>query len=260
MIKLKSLMDNSQYNIFKPFIAGCGSGMVSVICGHPLDTIKCHFQTNKSFNISFQNLSKGMVSAVQQSVLINTLMFGISDNIQKYTKSYYISGFMSGLFCALVTNPLEYRKIQYQTLGKCGKSIYKGLCACMVRESISWSIYFGSYHHLHDEYDIHPLLAGGVSGPLSWLSTYPVDVIKTKMQSTTDSVTYKSIMRSIKPSEYSNGLKLCLLRAFLVNSVTFYVYDKMYNSNLLNQNNEGNKTKYKLHTHTYDDARLLFID
>lgn len=82
-----------------------------------------------------------------------------------------------------------------------------------------------------DSYVIPKLLfSGGMSGIVSWLSTYPVDVIKSRLQADgVGGVTqYKGILDCVRKSYqeegwkvFTRGLTSTLLRAFPVNAATF---------------------------------------
>lgn len=82
-----------------------------------------------------------------------------------------------------------------------------------------------------DSYVIPKLLfSGGMSGIVSWLSTYPVDVIKSRLQADgVGGVTqYNGILDCVRKSYheegwrvFTRGLTSTLLRAFPVNAATF---------------------------------------
>lgn len=79
-------------------------------------------------------------------------------------------------------------------------SLYKGITATLLRDVPGWGIYFYSYEVLKQWAAIfnkrystsyrHPqsaevftkILAGGIAGCLSWLVSYPMDIIKTHIQ------------------------------------------------------------------------------
>ena len=71
--------------------------------------------------------------------------------------------------------------------------------------------------------EMNILLSGGIAGSLSWLLTYPFDVIKTRIQSGECS----SIVKSFKMGNLFKGLRICLLRSFIVNSIGFFIYEKI---------------------------------
>ena len=91
-----------------------------------------------------------------------------------------------------------------------------------LRESISSGVYFSSYYGLKDS-NIPIFISGGLAGCLSWLTTYPIDTIKTKYQ-----INHKiNISTILRTQPLWNGISFCLLRAFLVNSTSFLIYEKI---------------------------------
>lgn len=80
--------------------------------------------------------------------------------------------------------------------------------------------------------DIAPwkqLIAGGVGGIATWVSSYPMDVIKSRMQ--TDS-SYRSIWHCAKLSYQAEGIRVffvgletTVVRAFPVNAIIFITYE-----------------------------------
>lgn len=73
------------------------------------------------------------------------------------------------------------------------KGLYLGFCPTLLREVIALGLFFTSYDWLMRFYsdDGHPanahivtaFFAGGIAGGSSWLFTYPIDYIKTLIQS-----------------------------------------------------------------------------
>ena len=106
--------------------------------------------------------------------------------------------------------PLDSAKKIYQTDGI--KGIYKGLVPTLIRESVGLGIYFATYEALiARELKTYPRLTrndisawklctfGGLSGYTLWIGIYPIDVIKSKLQ--TDSIKdpkYRSSLAVIK--------------------------------------------------------------
>ena len=76
------------------------------------------------------------------------------------------------------------------------------------------------------------MLAGGVSGVLGWLSTYPFDVVKTRVQampieSQESFSTIKVLRQIIREEGYKGlfrGVNATIIRAFPTNAVIFYMY------------------------------------
>ena len=61
----------------------------------------------------------------------------------------------------------------------------------------------------------HPFISGGMAGIASWTISYPLDTLKTRIQS---GDTY---MKAINKGNYFKGLPYCLVRAFIVNGTGF---------------------------------------
>lgn len=177
---------------------------------------------------------------------------------------FFNCGAIAGFANGFLTSPIEHIRIrlQTQTTGKemfhgpidCFKKlyqidglrgIYKGLGPTLFRESVGLGIYFATYealiaedikrHHISRS-DIEPwklCLYGGLSGYTLWTSIYPVDIIKSKMQ--TDSLTgakYKNSISVVKDIFHKQGIKgfykgflPTILRAAPANGATFAVFE-----------------------------------
>ncbi|KJE97973.1 carnitine/acylcarnitine carrier protein [Capsaspora owczarzaki ATCC 30864] len=123
------------------------------------------------------------------------------------------------------------------------RGIYRGLVPTMLRETPSYGVYFAAYEMLclrlagpgrsPDDLSAPALmLAGGASGMAGWLSTYPTDVVKSRMQA--DSMTnpqYRGFVDCVVKSYRAEGLGVffrgfnaTMVRAFPTNASTFVVY------------------------------------
>ena len=132
------------------------------------------------------------------------------------------------------SGPVDCLKKIYKREGLPGLS--RGLGLTVLRESPSFGVYFMSYEcissYLKSKSDSTVstgvlLLSGGLAGQCSWLSTYPVDVIKTRIQN--DSCgEYRNALHCVQRtwlesgfSGFFRGLSTTMLRAFPVNAATF---------------------------------------
>ncbi|XP_026536009.1 mitochondrial basic amino acids transporter [Notechis scutatus] len=199
---------------------------------------------------------------------INALVFGVQGNalraLGKDTPVHqFLAGSAAGAIQCVICCPMELAKTRMQLQGtgeyklksknyknsldclvkiyrKEGlKGINKGMVSTFLRETPSFGFYFLTYDCLtrylgceaEDSYIVPKLLlAGGMSGIVSWLSTYPVDVIKSRLQAdgVGGVVRYQGILDCIRksyqdegPRVFTRGLTSTLLRAFPVNAATF---------------------------------------
>jgi solute carrier family 25 carnitine/acylcarnitine transporter 20/29 len=167
------------------------------------------------------------------------------------------------------------------------KGIYRGLFVTCLRQGPSFAIYFPVYHILKDVFSNSnsnsniknnnkncsndnkdpssssssssslwwsSALAGGCAGSLAWTIVYPIDVIKSRIQSLPIDTPSKKrslyyIARNIYRNEggfmtmiLSRGLAVTILRAFPVNGTIFFVYEYVNQRLLLNNNNNNNNS------------------
>ena len=101
---------------------------------------------------------------------------------------------------------------------------YRGLELTILRDSIGFSIYFGTYNYLQSQFN-NPLINGGITGVLSWIYSYPIDVIKTKHQISRHIL--KNTLNSIKLNQLTSGMSIMLTRAFFVNAGIFYIFESL---------------------------------
>ena len=211
------------------FVKGFLIGNAQTVVGHPFDTIKTRIQSGKSINIF--TLHHGIIFPLLSTSLINSVMFGSYGYFSTLTKNDFISGFSSGLVISHIVAPIEKLKIDFQINSKIKirdikfREIFRGFSPTMIRESVSTGIYFSTYNYCKRnklvEGNTNILLSGGIAGIFCWLFTYPIDVIKTRIQSG-ESFTYR---HAYKKGYLFRGLGVCLFRSFLVNSIGFYIYE-----------------------------------
>ncbi|KAL8458238.1 hypothetical protein ACS0TY_035114 [Phlomoides rotata] len=137
--------------------------------------------------------------------------------------------------------PIDVARSIFKTQGLRG--IYRGLWVTILRDAPSHGVYFWTYEYMKEQ--LHPgcrksgqenfttmLLAGGLSGVTSWLSCYPLDVVKTRIQAQSSSNLYYGIVDCFARSVAKEGLRVLwkglgttVARAFVVNGVVFTVYE-----------------------------------
>lgn len=68
------------------------------------------------------------------------------------------------------------------------------------------------------------VISGGTAGVLYMLYSYPIDTIKTNIQSGNKGFVEMLRSKFWKTSNFKNGLKISLLRSFIVDATNFTVY------------------------------------
>uniref|UniRef100_UPI00398E6485 mitochondrial basic amino acids transporter isoform X1 n=2 Tax=Pristiophorus japonicus TaxID=55135 RepID=UPI00398E6485 len=213
-------------------------------------------------------LYKGIGSPMMGLTFINAIVFGVQGNAMRYLGkdtplNQFLAGAAAGGIQCVICCPMELAKtrMQLQGMGEyqikskvyknsldCLVRIYKkhgirginkGMVTTILREIPGFGFYFLTYDCLTRALNCEPddsliipklLFAGGMSGIASWISTYPIDVIKSRLQA--DGVgginRYNGIMDCVLQSYknegwhvFARGLTSTLLRAFPVNAATF---------------------------------------
>lgn len=219
-------------------------GISQTILGHPLDTLKTWQQNNynntynagirmnmninidtKSRLSAFKSLFRGVSYPLAISIGYNSFLFGFYTQLRQLEYSSFQAGIISGGILGITLNPFEYYKVQRQIghNGSMDRSIYRGLHYTLSRESLACSLYFTTYEYLTENIGISPFISGGISGCTSWAFTYPIDTIKTRFQV---NPSYSGKYYLLQGGLF-RGIGFCLLRAFLVNGVSFTLYDMM---------------------------------
>ncbi|KAJ1408122.1 mitochondrial carrier domain-containing protein [Ochromonadaceae sp. CCMP2298] len=166
----------------------------------------------------------------------------------------------------------EVARMIYRAEGIAG--FYKGALVTVLREIPSIGMYFFSYKTLrasvasrvekrdptvHGFSTPNILFSGAIAGALAWMAIYPIDVVKTNMQSSLQAagsvpqpgeVVYSKMMPwSVARHLYAkNGAKVfyrgigtTILRALPVNALIFFVYESLSeNFNLVAENGYQN--------------------
>lgn len=178
---------------------------------------------------------------------------------------YFYCGAVAGFANGFLTSPIEHIRIRLQSqtgVNKvyngpfdCAKKIYdrngirgiyKGLGPTLIRESVGLGIYFATYEALiarelkldtkltrNDIPAWKLCMFGGLSGYTLWIGIYPIDVIKSKLQ--TDGIKngkYNNAMAVAKDVLRTQGIKglykgfmPTILRAAPANGATFAVFE-----------------------------------
>jgi solute carrier family 25 carnitine/acylcarnitine transporter 20/29 len=185
--------------------------------------------------------------------------------LSKLKPSHYFScGSLAGLINSIISIPTEHSRIrmQIQSDGSTGpykssmdcikkiiqqhgiRGLYKGGVPTVLREGLAFGIYFSFYEWLvnkmlrpgqsRSDFNItNVIMAGSLTGVVVWLATFPIDVVKTKIQVDSFSCPqYKGMINCIQKTYKNDGLvgfykgfSPCLLRAIPANGATFLAYE-----------------------------------
>ena len=201
------------------------------IVGYPLDTIKVRFQTVSPIRPT-TNIFQGIAGPLVCNVLTTGINYGIFNDLQNCFQNSIASGFISGLLLSPIVNVGENYKISRQLSQipppsfRMSAYVSRGLGLCTLRESVGCATYFGLYNNLSNSSTYSsPFLFGGLAGVGSWLITYPIDTLKTRLQSNSNCTLWSAYGQG----HLFRGMTICLVRAFIVNACSFVVYDSLKN-------------------------------
>jgi len=209
---------------------------------------------------------KGLLPPLIGEGILNSVWFGtyavVSALLQKDRNKNLtfaqgcIAGTAAGVTGSFVYGPVDLVKVRVQMSKERGdkrkkptqiiKEIYKsdgiwgftrGLGTTIIREVPSMSAYFGIYNSLKQAVTrsdgtislFGQIIAGGTAGATAWACVYPVDVVKTRMQATSQFNSVRACVTSMIQNEgifsFFQGLTPCLMRSFPVNATIFLVYE-----------------------------------
>jgi len=180
-------------------------------------------------------------------------------------KQYILGGAIVGFTVAFIESPIDFLKSQLQVqygpvkkyngffdcaskIAKEGgiRGMYQGFSATMIRDVPATAVYFGLYEYLRNvlkgpKEDVNNLpawkllSAGGIAGMGYWVSTFPLDVVKSTIQTDhTDPAKRKykgwlhavnSIMAQQGVKGFFRGFAPCLIRSFPANAACFWAYE-----------------------------------
>ncbi|KAL7619944.1 hypothetical protein AAE478_010491 [Parahypoxylon ruwenzoriense] len=209
------------------------------------------------------------VSYNRSEAAINTALNASSSNLW----TTWLAGAIGGLATWVVSTPTELIKCRAQLSSPPAsswaiakqvfraegiKGLYFGGVVTALRDSIGYGFYFWSYElsskwvesgrqnsSAFSQDAAKVLLCGGLAGVVTWASVFPLDVIKTRVQTQPFDATAMPLLSSSQSSQkrlgameiardaykeggmrvFFRGLTVCSVRAFIVNAVQWAVYE-----------------------------------
>ncbi|EJU03883.1 mitochondrial carrier [Dacryopinax primogenitus] len=211
----------------------------------------------------FLGLFKGIASPMATLAPLNGLVFGGYGYFLRLQSSasgqvptlwqVTVAGTLTGIAASTITAPTELIKIRQQTLISTGipstwsvvrtiyskhgiPGLYRGITATVLRDA-GYGPYFLAYElttRLSPSSPVTPLFAGAIAGIIGWTATFPLDVLKTRIQSfdADGSGPYRSTWSTAVHSwqeegwgVFWRGLWPTVVRAVPVNMATFGAFE-----------------------------------
>ncbi|EJU03889.1 mitochondrial carrier [Dacryopinax primogenitus] len=211
-------------------------------------------------------LFKGMTSPLITLAPLNGLVFGaygyllrlqypnLTPEERPPLLPIALAGTLAGVLGSTIAGPVELVKIRQQNLvGAQGMpstlsvvrdiwrkrgplGLYRGFTSTALRDS-GGGPYFLTYeilHRLNPHSPFTPLIAGGAAGIVGWLSTFPFDVIKTRMQSVdrAEAGKYKTTWSTIRACwreegwrVFWTGVRPAMIECLPYNMATFGAFE-----------------------------------
>jgi|TARA_B110000003_G_C16620646_1_gene523009 hypothetical protein len=231
----------------KDIIASSCVGLGQLAIGHPFDTAKILIQNKKQwYSLPIKRYYRGWRFPLFYSSIFNITCFTTHERTYKYTNNHFYSGAIGGFAISPITYILESFKIKYQVAPETSQAkpinqksmitntfkqlkSLNGLYSASCRETLAMGVYFYTFHKFR-EYTDSTLLSGAATGIASWSLTYPIDVVMSRQIAQNI-----SIKEAIRQKQLWKGYKICILRAMLVNSVNFKIYETVIHSKILDK-------------------------
>lgn len=229
-----------------------------------MDTLKVHVQAGRGSvskctkallkGGSLKNAYRGVGAPLGGIAAINAIVFGSYGNTIRSMPnpesliSHGIAGGVAGFLQSFICAPVELVKTRQQ-LAKPGKMIpngawsgaryvirtngfrglFRGFGLTVLRDSPGFTMYFMSYEAMTrgNQDAVRVFMAGGLAGAVSWVVSYPIDVIKSRLQGDVGQKyagAWDCFLQSIRTDGWrcmTRGFGPVLIRAFLSNGACF---------------------------------------
>ncbi|KAF9402887.1 Mitochondrial carrier protein ymc2 [Mortierella sp. AD011] len=226
------------------YLAGAASGITNSIISGPVEHIRTRLQVQTGAAPAVKAITGAAAEKVAGSITGGSVAATAVATTGNATAVKVVaeSGAKDALF---FTGPVDAVQKIYAQHGLRG--LYKGQAVTMVREFQGYGAYFAAYEYLvqramrlenkqRNELSTVKVVAyGACAGYAMWMTVYPIDVIKSKLQ--TDGFTaatrqYSSAIDCARQTlakegvaGFFKGFAPCILRAAPANAVTFLGFE-----------------------------------
>ena len=144
-----------------------------------------------------------------------------------------VAGFCGGLGRGVVEAPFEFVKVRRQVDQKWKlSSIYKGSSVTMLRNGFLF-MSFVTYMDISDRVvpgGLGPFLKGSICASLAWLTVWPLDVVKSQVQSGNyREAGVRALLRDLLNSgRLYRGIVPGLTRSVIANGISMMAYTRVY--------------------------------
>jgi hypothetical protein len=198
------------------YFTGSLIGMSNILIGFPLDTIKCRLQYNNYNQRIYNNLYDGIKYPLISSCITNFLRYGIFIEMKQHN-NILDTCMITSCLTAPISNYFDVKKIKIQNQIYNNILSIKSFPFTYLHEFGGLYLYFSSYEYCKNNTNIPMYIAGGLYGQIYTLSIYPLDTLKTRIQSG------YSFKNAIKKKNLYHGLKFSLCRSFIINAISFKI-------------------------------------
>lgn len=222
---------------------GIKSGLARAFVSHPFDCLRISMQSAKTFttntNAAYHLYKTQGILGFYRGIIPfaggNTILLSAYMNTYNNTKGLYgdfLAGSLGGLYGSPISTSIEYYRARYFGNNKklCLSIIPKTLPITSLRDAIGWGAFFATFAKAKEIFKDVPqpfqaITVGSVSGLALWTSMYPIDTIKTRLQTGLN----KNIVEAVQACYREGGIRKfwagyssCLLRAIPVNTAVVY--------------------------------------
>lgn len=226
--------------------------------------LKCFVNTIQ--NEGVVALWRGSIPAFTGQLGENMMAFGVNGFLNRIFKQHgisddsmarnYISGSVTGLCTAFILCPADVIKCRAQLNRFSGgngnvreiiskildtkglRGLYTGFGCQIARDIPFYCFFFGSYNFscklIRSNFPGTPdsvvyFTSGGIAGQVAWAASLPFDTIKSIVQTQTEDIPVRAVIRNIIDRVgyhgLYNGLGVVLIRAFPANAALFLGYE-----------------------------------